>query len=146
MLVYTETLIIMQDSKSSAVNGNADIHDLAFEGEKRVQYDRLVELREQILDELRVLSDNSLTSNKQAGEELADIGSDNFLRDMELSLLSEEGRKIRLIDDAIRRLQNDTYGKCIDCNKMISDGRLEALPYARLCVKCKSAREQAERG
>ncbi len=115
-----------------------------FTGQDKIYFDRLMELRDTLLEEYRELSDNSLTFNKQAGEELADIGSDQFLREMELGLVTEEGRKIRLIDEALSRLKAGSYGECQDCEDQISEGRLEAIPYARLCVKCKSARETAE--
>lgn len=131
----------------TTANGGADAQKAhAFRGKKKAYYDRLMELREQLLDELTVLSGYSLTSTKQAGEELADVGSDNFQREMELGLVTEEGRKIRLIDDAVARLRNNTYGMCADCAEKIEEGRLEAMPYARLCIRCKSKREAAERG
>jgi DnaK suppressor protein len=132
----------MQGSKRNAAGKETTP---VFRGKKKEQYERLVELREQLVDELRTLSDHSLTYNKQAGEELADIGSDQFLREMELGLVTEEGRKVRLIDEAIERLKGGTYGLCSECGKEISEARLEALPYAKLCIKCKSRRESAER-
>ena len=57
---------------------------------------------------------------------------------------SEEGKKIFLINDALRRLENGTYGKCIDCGNQIQSGRLDAIPYAKLCLKCKAVREENE--
>lgn len=109
-----------------------------------VYRERLLELRDQLVDEVKVLSSNSLVSTKQAGEELADIGSDNFLRDMELGLMDEESKKIMLIQDALERLDSGSYGVCLDCKKSISEGRLEALPYAKLCINCKARREELE--
>jgi DnaK suppressor protein len=61
---------------------------------------------------------------------------------MGLTLMSEEGRKIALIQDAIQRLIDGSYGECVDCRSKISQGRLDALPYAKLCIQCKTAREQ----
>ncbi len=133
----------MHDTKT---NGGIESQKTpSYRGKKKVYYDRLIELRESLLNELQELSGYSLTANKQAGEELADVGSDNFLREMELGLVTEEGRRIRLIDDAINRLKNNLYGTCMDCGKDIDEGRLEAIPYARLCIKCKSSREAADR-
>ena len=131
----------MQGPKRNAGNESNPV----YRGKKKEQYDRLLELREQLVEELRTLSDHSLTYNKQAGEELADIGSDQFLREMELGLVTEEGRKVRLIDEAIERIKGGSYGLCSECGKEISEARLEALPYAKLCIKCKSRRESAER-
>jgi DnaK suppressor protein len=111
-------------------------------GERAHHYRNLVELRDSMILEVRALSDRSLNSTKSAGEELADIGSENFLREMELDLVSEEGRKINAIIGALRRLKNGGFGICEDCEESISEGRLQAIPYAELCVGCKSAREK----
>lgn len=109
-----------------------------FKGVKQKRYDALLALRDELSDQVRSLSDSSLGYRKEAGEDLADVGSESFSRDVGLYLMAEEGDKIILIHDAIRRLIDGTYGKCIDCGKKISKGRLDALPYAKLCVACKS--------
>ena len=61
---------------------------------------------------------------------------------MELQLLSEDGDVLQLIDDAIERLHNGTYGRCLDCEQMIPEGRLRVRPHAIYCIKCKSKREE----
>lgn len=109
-----------------------------FKGEKKKRYNALMTLRDELTDQVRSLSDSSLGYHKEAGEDLADVGSENFSRDVGLHLMGEEGDKIILIQDAVRRLIDGSYGACIDCGKKISKGRLEALPYAKLCVNCKS--------
>ena len=114
-----------------------------FRGKKRKYYEMLVTLRDQLVDEVRTLSAQSLTSNKQAGEELADIGSDSFLREMGLGVMSDEGHRIQLIREAIERLHGRGFGVCLDCGQDIQEARLEAIPYAKLCVQCKTRRETA---
>lgn len=113
-----------------------------FRGEKRKRYEDLIRLRDDLYEQIRSLSSASLVTHKEAGEDLADVGSDNFTRDMGLALMTEEGRKIALIQDAIERLIDRTYGQCIDCDGDISSGRLDAIPYAKLCIRCKTAREE----
>ena len=66
------------------------------------------------------------------------------MRETKLGLMSEEGRTIQSIQEAIERLKSGGYGVCMDCNNKIQEGRLEAIPYAKLCVKCKSERENYE--
>ena len=132
-----------QKSKSNLISQNVEPN---FRGKKRKYYQTLVELRDHYVDQIRTLSAHSLSSSKQAGEELADIGSDNFIREMELSLMTEEGRTIQAIQEAIERLKGGTYGICMDCNNKIQEGRLEAIPYAKLCVKCKANREKEGAG
>ena len=127
-------------SQRSARRGNGQPN---FRGKKRKYYEMLVTLRDQLVDEVRTLSSQSPTSNKQAGEELADIGSDSFLREMGLGVMSDDGHRIQLIREAIERLHGRGFGVCLDCSEHIQEARLEAIPYAKLCVQCKTRRETA---
>lgn len=115
-----------------------------FRGKKKVYYERLVQLRDELIDEVAELSGYSLTAEKQAGEESADVGSDNFLREMEIGLMSAEGAKVKAIQDAIKRLEEGGYGTCQECGEKIAEGRLEAIPYARHCIECKSKLESGD--
>jgi DnaK suppressor protein len=111
-------------------------------GDQKKALDALLALRAQLIAQVRDISSSNLASNKQAGEELADIGSDNFYREIGLSMLSEDGRKLMMIQEALDRLQAGTYGFCEDCGCPIAPGRLKALPYAKLCVECQAEAER----
>ena len=123
---------------------NIDLNEPNYRGEKRKRYEALVDLRDQLIEDVAMLSGENLGVEHNAGEDMADIGSDNFLREIGLNVASEEGKKIFLIQDALRRLEKGTYGKCIDCSGIINPARLDAIPYAKLCLKCKAAREENE--
>ena len=120
-------------------NGNARRFDAAREAEVR---EALLTERAVLAKQIRVLGKTSLISTRSAGEELADVGTDDFMREMELSVMGEEGKRLALINTALDSLDAGDYGVCVDCSKAISDGRLRAKPYARLCIDCKSIREQ----
>jgi DnaK suppressor protein len=93
-------------------------------------------------------SNEALAHEYHAGEKgmsthMADLGSDNFLHDMELEMITQEGDVIETIDEAVDRLLNgDDYGICQDCGCEIGEERLMAKPYASFCVKCKTIREK----
>jgi RNA polymerase-binding transcription factor DksA len=70
----------------------------------------------------------------------ADLGSDNFEQEVNLSLLETEEQRLEEISAALRRIEDGTYGRCAECRRALNRDRLEALPYARLCVDC--ARQQ----
>ena len=122
-------------------NGNARRFDAAKEAAIR---EALLTERAALAKQIRTLGKTSLISSRSAGEELADVGTDDFMRDMELSVMTEEGKRLALIDMALESLDGGSYGVCFDCGKEISDGRLRAKPYARLCIDCKAARELNE--
>ena len=109
--------------------------------------DALLEIRERTSTQMQFHSSEAL--NPDAGAEakgvsthMADLGSDNFLHDMELGMITNESDIIEMIDEAIDRLLNGTYGICMDCSAKIGEERLKAKPYARFCVQCKSIREK----
>ena len=114
----------------------------SYRGEKRKRYEQLIDLRDQLVEQVAMISGSSLAQDHNAGEDMADIGSDNFLREIGLNVASEEGKKIFLIQDALKALDTGKYGSCIDCKETIASARLDAIPYAKLCVKCKSIREE----
>ena len=112
----------------------------AFDEDNRY-YRALMALRNQVVSKVRDLSSASLTSSKQAGEELADVASDDFIRETELTLLSEEGQRLAAIQSALERLRDGSYGICMDCAGKIQPARLTAQPDTCLWVRCKEARE-----
>jgi len=85
---------------------------------------------------------DSTNSKHGAVTHMADYGGENFRRDVELQMLTEDGNVVELIEDAIKRLMEGDYGKCVDCEDSIPHGRLEVKPYALYCTKCKSIREK----
>ena len=67
---------------------------------------------------------------------MADLGSDSFEQEFTLSLLQNEEQALQEIGDALDRIEQGTFGRCEECNAVIPKGRLQAVPYARHCVKC----------
>jgi RNA polymerase-binding transcription factor DksA len=67
---------------------------------------------------------------------LGDMGTEEFLYDMNATLLVNEQYIVNEARDALRRMDSGTYGKCEICGQPIVKARLEAIPYARFCVKC----------
>ncbi|MDD2237716.1 MAG: TraR/DksA C4-type zinc finger protein [Kiritimatiellae bacterium] len=110
----------------------------------------LQNLRDRVLGEIEFLTDDSLNRSMKDtagdmtmhGMHMADHGTDNFNREFALNLVSAEHDILYEINDALRRIDDGTYGSCEDCNCQIEKARLEALPFARFCIKCKSAKEK----
>jgi RNA polymerase-binding protein DksA len=78
-------------------------------------------------------------------KDLADIASDDIDRKMIEALGSQELKRLRLIDSALTRIKQGKYGYCIKCDRRIPPDRLEALPYALMCIECKSEEERRNR-
>jgi RNA polymerase-binding protein DksA len=109
----------------------------------------LLARRAELLQELGQLQKSGLNSTvKDASGEIssysthmADQGTDSFEREKTFQLASKGGRFLHHIDEALRRIKDKTYGKCLECGKEISRARLEAVPHARYCIECKEKEE-----
>jgi len=78
-------------------------------------------------------------------KDLADIASDDIDRKMIEAIGTQELKRLKLIDSAITRIKQGKYGLCIKCSKRIPVDRLEAIPYALMCIECKTEDERRNR-
>jgi RNA polymerase-binding protein DksA len=78
-------------------------------------------------------------------KDIADTASDDIDRKMIEALGSQELKRLKLIDSALTRIEQGKYGICIKCGKQIPQNRLEAIPYALMCIDCKTAEERRNR-
>jgi DnaK suppressor protein len=110
----------------------------------------ILKRKDEILDEIKHISEDTLKkSQKEASGDIsgytyhmADVATDNYDREFSLGLASN-GRKIFYeLDDALKKIEDSTFGICEDCKSLIAKNRLKAVPYARLCVKCQEKREK----
>ena len=63
-------------------------------------------------------------------------------QDLDLTLMEMQAETCRRIDDALQRLEQGTYGSCEECDEEIPAARLQALPFATLCVTCQELHEE----
>ena len=78
-------------------------------------------------------------------KDLADIAATDIGRNTLEALEVQEVKRLNLIDSALARAQNGKYGICMSCGAKIPKERLEAIPYALLCIECKSSEERKSR-
>lgn len=72
---------------------------------------------------------------------MADQASDDYERDFSLGRATEEQGLLYSIDEALKRVEEGTYGSCTQCNKPIAKKRLVALPHTALCIECQKKNE-----
>jgi RNA polymerase-binding protein DksA len=72
----------------------------------------------------------------------ADIGTDAMEREKDMMLASRESRTVLLIREALRKIDDGSYGACEECSKPIGIKRLELIPYAELCTRCQVKAER----
>lgn len=113
----------------------------------------LLKKRRELFDEMGItMKENFSSTWKESSGELsshtyhmADQGTDAMNREMAFMHASKSGRLIYHIDEALRRIEDGSYGKCHTCGKPINPERLKAVPHARFCIECKSAEESGKK-
>ena len=105
--------------------------------------------RQEIMREIEGNLGQSLTEDQQRRLESArDVGDQALMdldRELGISLMEMRNRKRQAIDEALTRLSEGTYGICAECGIEVSEKRLEAVPFAKLCVRCQSQQELLEK-
>jgi RNA polymerase-binding transcription factor DksA len=124
-------------------------------GERRLDLGRLrtmlLEERKRVLEELGYIEDNYLgkTPREATGSgsaysmHPADMGTDSIEQEKAYMIGAASGAVLEDIDDALRRIDGEAFGRCEKCGQEITEDRLLAVPYARLCLKCKTDSEKA---
>ena len=105
-------------------------------------YNRLLELREQLLHQMNGLAKDSAQEMPGYSLHMADSGTDNFDRDFALSLLSSDQDAVYEIEEALKRIEKKTYGVCELTGKTIPKARLEAIPWTRFTVEAQGQLER----
>jgi RNA polymerase-binding transcription factor DksA len=105
-------------------------------------YNRLLELRDQLTRQMSGLAKESAQEMAGYSLHMADSGTDNFDRDFALSLLSSDQDAVYEIEEALKRIEKDTYGICELTGKPIPRKRLEAIPWTRFTVQAQAQLER----
>lgn len=110
----------------------------------------ILKRKEEILDGIRHISEDTLKkSQKDASGDIsgytyhmADVATDTYDREFSLGIASNEQKILYELDDALKRIDEGTFGICEECKSPITKTRLKALAYTRLCVKCQEKKER----
>ena len=75
-------------------------------------------------------------------DHIADIATETYMRELDGGLGENAEHLLAEIDGALRRIEDGSYGVCVVCGRAIGEERLEAVPYATLCIDDKRAQER----
>ena len=119
---------------------------------KHNRYDELKGMLEQrrreILSDIKSKMRDARVDGAEKPHEVLDPGDTAELdtqEDLEFVLIQMKAETLNKISDALSRLDNGTYGDCVECGHAIAGARLRALPFAIRCKACEEARETVQR-
>jgi len=122
--------------------GATQVDTKKIKAEWHAYYTRLLELREQLMNQMNGLAKESAQELPGYSLHMADSGTDNFDRDFALSLLSADQDSVYEIEEALKRIEKKTYGVCELTGKPIPRARLEAIPWTRFTVEAQAQLER----
>jgi DnaK suppressor protein len=109
--------------------------------------DQLLKLRERLSGVVSAVTDQARQPSGGQGDSelsnaplhLADMGTEEYLHDLNATLLENEEQLAGQVREALARIDDGSYGICDNCNQAIATVRLQAMPFVRHCVVCAEA-------
>ena len=124
-----------------------------LKNDELVSYRQVLQtLRSRLRGDLDQMTDEALRRDATGGTgnlsnvplHLADLGTDNYDQEFTLELIENEQGTLELVNQALDRMEQGRFGQCVECGEPISKPRLQAIPYARHCIRCARKLEGGE--
>lgn len=107
------------------------------------QYEaRLVENRNALLGMVERTEDYGREADRDVSQDPADKASNSYTKELLFSQSTTERYTLRLIEEALERITEGSYGECLNCGEEIAQKRLDAIPWTPHCIRCQELQEQ----
>jgi DnaK suppressor protein len=112
---------------------------------KRLDYykKKLLARREDLLKTIARTEEEGRLADDDPTVDLADKAANSYTKEFLFGMTNTDRALLNLIDGALKRIDNDNYGSCLNCEEEMQQKRLEAVPWAKHCINCQ---EKAEKG
>ena len=112
---------------------------------KRLEYykKKLLARREDLLKTIARTEEEGRLADDDPTVDLADKAANSYTKEFLFGMTNTDRALLNLIDGALKRIDNDNYGSCLNCEEEMQQKRLEAVPWAKHCINCQ---EKAEKG
>ena len=104
--------------------------------------DRLLERRESLFSQVTEAEKSTRERDLEATQDPADMAANAYTKELLISMSDNDRTLLGLIDEALARVESGDYGECVNCGEPIQEKRLNAVPWARYCLRCQDLKEQ----
>ena len=104
--------------------------------------DKLLVRREGLVGQVQAAEAYSRERDAEATQDPADMAANAYTKELMMSMSTNDRQLLESIDAALYRIDQGGYGKCIHCGEPIQEKRLEAVPWARHCLRCQDLNER----
>lgn len=104
--------------------------------------DKLLARRENLFAQV---TEAEMTSRERDMEEMqdpTDMAANHYTKELLISMSANDRRLLSMIDEALARVESGGFGECVNCGEPVSEKRLEAVPWARYCLRCQDLQER----
>ncbi len=108
----------------------------------RTYRDKLLVRREGLVGQVQAAEAYSRERDAEATQDPADMAANAYTKELMMSMSTNDRQLLESIDAALVRIEDGKYGKCIHCDQPIQEKRLEAVPWARYCLRCADLNER----
>ena len=108
--------------------------------------DKLTERRVALVGQVQAAEAYSRERDAEATQDPADMAANAYTKELLMSMSTNDRQLLDSIDAALSRISQGEYGKCINCGEPILEKRLEAVPWARHCIRCQDLIERGQLG
>ena len=104
--------------------------------------DRLLARRENLFGQVMEAEMTSRERDLEATKDPADMAANAYTKELLISMSANDRRLLDLIDEALQRVETGDYGECVNCGEPVQEKRLDAVPWARYCLRCQDLQER----
>ena len=111
---------------------------------KRLDYykKKLQAKREELVKNIARTEEEGRTADDDPTVDLADKAANSYTKEFLFGQTNHDRATLQLIEEALERIKEDSFGMCVHCQKEVQQRRLEAVPWARHCISCQEKQEQ----
>jgi len=102
----------------------------------------LLEKKEAIKNKLSEFYSESKELETGIAQDVADKAESSYTKEFLLSLSNKDRNQLLMVDEALKRIEKNTFGLCQRCNKKINEKRLNVIPWTPYCIKCQEKEEE----
>jgi DnaK suppressor protein len=103
---------------------------------------QLLEKRDELLRMVSKSDQDGREADEEGTQDIADKASNAYTKEFLFHQSNDNRQILVLVDEALERIKNGSYGVCVECRDEVQSKRLEAVPWARHCIECQAKQDQ----
>lgn len=113
---------------------------------KRLDYykKKLQARREELLRAITRTEQEGREADEDPTVDLADKAANSYTKEFLFGQTHNDRALLQLVEDALRRIKDESFGQCVSCDEELQQKRLEAVPWTRYCISCQEKQERGQ--